>query len=119
MHPMAERELYGNRDAKQFPFVTVRSHYGSQLAAKLSSIEREDKFEPHTQFVTALNCLLVWTQVRTATLPTWDLPIQREAKELVDFFSKWSRQLSWTVQIDEVIIVPRRQRYRSGGVTDQ
>jgi hypothetical protein len=116
---MAERELYGNRDAKQFPFETVRSYCGSQLAAKLSSIEREDKFEPHTQFVTALNCVLVWTQARTATLPTWDSPNQREARELVDLLSKWSEQLSWTGQIDEIIIVPRRQLYRSGGETEQ
>jgi hypothetical protein len=119
MHPMAERELYGNRDAKQFPFEIVRSSFGSQLAAKLNSIEREDKFEPHTQFVTALNCVLVWTQARTATLPTWDSPNKRETRHLVDLLSTWSRQLSGTGQIDEVIIVARRQLYRSGGETEQ
>jgi len=104
---------------KQFPFQTVRSFIDSQLAAKLSSIEREDTFVPHTRFVTALNCVLVWTQARTATLPTWDSPNKHsEARELVDLLSKWSRQLSWTVQIDEVIIVPRKQLYRSGGETE-
>jgi len=116
---MAERELYGNRNAKQFPFETVRSNFGAQLATKLSSIEREDIFEPHTKFVTALNCVLVWTHARTATLPTWETPNIREAKELVDLLSKWSRQLAWTGQIDEVIIVPRRQVYRCGGETEQ
>ena len=119
MHPMAERELYGNHSAKKFPFETVRSYCGAQLATKLSTIEREDKYEPHMQFVTALNCVLVWTHARTATLPTWEAPNIREAKELVDLLSKWSLQLAWTGQIDEVIIVPRRQVYRSGGETEQ
>jgi len=116
---MAERELYGNRDAKQFPFETVRSHYGSQLAAKLGSIEREDKFEPHTQFVTALNCVLVWTRARTATLATWDSPNKDETTQLVDLLSEWSRHLSWTGQIDQVVIVKRRQIQLSGSVIDQ
>src|SRR5271170_7470402 len=71
-HPMAEQ------GTKQFPFEIVRSLLGSQLAAKLRSIEHEDKFHPHTQFVTALNCVLVWTQARTATLPTWNPPNERE-----------------------------------------
>ena len=119
MHPMAERELYGNRDAKQFPFEIVRSYFGAQLAAKLSSIEREDKFEPHTLFVTALNCVLVWTHARTATLPTCEPPNRPETIEFVELLNDWSRQLAWTGQVDRVIIVNRPQIYRSGGWTEQ
>ena len=107
------------RDPKQFPFHIVRTSFGSQLAATLSKIEREDQFEPHTQFVTALNCVLVWTRARTATLPTWDSPNEHKTIELLGHLSEWSRDLSWTGQIDEVIIVPRRQIYRSGGETKQ
>src|SRR5277367_2621246 len=106
--------------AKQFPFQAVRSFFGSQLAVKLRTIEREDKFEPHTRFVTALNCVLVWTRARTATLAgTWDSPNKHETTQLVHLLSEWSRHLSWTGQIDEVVIVKRRQILLSGTVIDQ
>jgi hypothetical protein len=101
--------------ANQFPFRTVRASFGSQLAAKLSEIESEDKIEPHTRFATSLNCVLVWTQVRTATLPTWDSTNQHQTRQLVDLLNEWSRDL----QIDEIIIVTRRQIYRSGSETKQ
>jgi hypothetical protein len=103
------------QDAKQFPFETVRSSFGSLLAAKLSQIEIEDKREPHTQFVTALNCVLVWTQARTATLPTWEWLNQHETTQLLALLSEWSRDL----QIDEVIIVTRRRIYPCGTEAEQ
>ena len=102
---------------KPFPFQTVRSKFGARLAAKLRKIERKDKFEPHSQFVTALNCVLVWTQARTASLPLYESTDKnwRKTRRFVALLSRWSRRL----QIDEVIIGLRRQIYRSGTETDQ
>jgi hypothetical protein len=48
----------GNSGVTECPFQIVRSYFGACLAAKLSTIEYEDKFEPHTQFVSALNRVL-------------------------------------------------------------
>jgi hypothetical protein len=111
-------ELY-KQDAKQFPFPLVRSSVGSELAAWLRKIECENKFEPYTQFVTALNCVLVWTRARTASLPTWDSTVTSENKQKTEDFVALLSNWSLDLKIVEVIIVQRRQMYRSGAVTEQ
>jgi hypothetical protein len=103
------------QDTNQFPFQIVRSSFGSQLAATLSRIEREDKSGPRLQFATALNCVLVWTRARMAALPACERLNEQKTKQLVEL-SQWSGHISCTKPIDEVIIVPRQQIYRSGEV---
>ena len=112
---MAERELYNNRHAKQFPFEYISSRWGSLLAAKLQKIEQNDKLEPHANFVTALNILLVWSCARTATLPSWEYCDTDVVLDIINHLSKWSKEIpSKVASVDEVIIVHRPQIYRSG-----
>ena len=112
---MVERELYNNRHAKQFPFEYIFSRWGSTLAATLQKIEQNDKHEPHANFVTALNTVLVWSGARTATLPSWEYCDPKKVNDLINLLSKWSKEVPSKVgNVDEVIIVHRPQIYRSG-----
>lgn len=112
---MAERELYNNWDSKVFPFDYVRSTYGASLAAILRRFEQEDQYEPHANFVTAINAVLVWTGARTATLPSWCYCDGSRILELINHLNSLSRQISQKVGlVDELFILNRPQVYRSG-----
>jgi hypothetical protein len=112
---MAERELYNNCLAKQFPFEYICARWHEELAATLHQIEHTDNSEPHANFVTALNIILVWSGARTATLPSWEYCDSKKVNDLINLLSIWSKEVSSKfVSVDEVIIVHRPQIYRSG-----
>ena len=117
---MAEKESCQNLQATPFPFDFVRSKFGPDLATILHQFEQEDTYDPHANFVTALNTVLVWTGARTATLPSWEFCDPNIFVEFMTHLNKLSRQVPARVgTIDEVIIVRRSQIYRSGGGTQQ
>jgi hypothetical protein len=112
---MAERELYNSRHYKPFPFEFVSSSFAQSLAPILRKLEQEDVCEPHANFVTALNTILVWSGARTATLPSWNYCDQARLVEFVNYLNTLSRQVpAWAGTIDELIILHRPQIYRSG-----
>ena len=117
---MAERELYNNHHAKQFPFEYIFSRWDSTLTATLQKIEQNDKHEPYANFVTALNTVLVWSGARTATLPSWEYCDPKKVNDLINLLSKWSKEVPNKVgNVDEVIIVHRPQIYHSGDLVQQ
>jgi len=117
---MAERELYNNRHSKPFPFDFVSSNFATSLAETLRKLELEDTSEPYANFVTALNTLLIWSGARTATLPSWEYCDTSRVLALVSYLNKLSGQVpAWAGTIDEVIILPRPQIYRTGGGIQQ
>jgi hypothetical protein len=117
---MAERELYNNHQWKPFPFESITSNFAQSLAITLHKLEDEDICEPHADFVSALNTILVWSGARTATLPSWDYCHEGRVIEFVDYLNKLSRQIPARAgTIDKLIIVRRPQIYESGDEVQQ
>ena len=112
---MAERELYNDRHAKVFPYDFVSSSFAQPLGTILRQLEQDDVLEPHANFVTALNTILVWSGARTATLPSWNYCDTNRVLELVNYLNGLSRKVPpWAGTIEELVILHRPQIYRTG-----
>src|SRR5436305_7225515 len=89
---MAERELYGNRSATDFPFNLVPRKDRSTLARFLQKFDEQDTSKPHANFATAINSTLVWTGARTASLPSSHCNKKR-VDAFIGYLNKVSRRI--------------------------
>lgn len=94
----------------------VQRYHAGGIAAMLCDFEYN--CEPHGTFVTALNCLLVWTGARPATLPAWKYCSRNNITDFIKYLNGVSQQLHQP-RPAEVIICERPQKYRSGEITVQ
>jgi hypothetical protein len=94
----------------------VQKHHAGDLAARLRDFEYD--CEPHGTFVTALNCLLVWTGARPATLPAWKYCNRDSVHDFIANLNAVSQKLRQPCP-PEIIIYERPQVYRSREITVQ
>lgn len=111
-------------NAEKFPFEFVRSHFAGTLSAALRKLEEHDNREPHAEFAAGLNAILVWSRVRTVTIPSWEYfkndsseegSEKRGISELVNKLNMLSRQFPVRAgTIEDVAIMKRPQIWRCG-----
>jgi hypothetical protein len=94
----------------------VQKVHGERLATLLREFEYDH--EPHGTLVTALNCLLVWTGARPATLPAWKYCNTDSVHDFLAYLNEISQRLNHP-RPAEIIIYERPQMYRSRDVTVQ
>jgi hypothetical protein len=118
---MTERELYGNHKAPTFPFDFVREGgYTSNLERILHKFEHEEQSEPLSNFVTAINSVLVWVGARTASLPAWNYCDEDGISDFIKYLNKISTEFPKCLgTIPEIVILKRPQVYRSGDGIEQ
>jgi hypothetical protein len=118
---MVERDLYNNSKISTFPFDFVReSMHTANLERILRNFEFEEQSEPLSNFVTAINSVLVWTGARTASLPAWNYCDEDSISDFIKYLNKTSSEVpAHNGPVPEVIILHRPQVYRSGDGIEQ
>ena len=117
---MAERELYSNKSAADFPFKLVSPEVRLKLSKFLRKFDTEDTSEPHANFVTTLNSTLVWTGARTASLPQWNYCEKARVDAFIRYLNKVSRRIQKRhSHVQELLVLNRSHIYSSGGVVEQ
>lgn len=117
---MAERELYSNKSAVDFPFKLVSAEVRLKLAKFLRKFDTEDTSKPHANFVTTLNSTLVWTGARTASLPQWDYCEKARVDTFIRYLNKESRRIQkHRCHVQELFVLYRSHIYSSGEVVEQ
>jgi hypothetical protein len=115
-----ERVLYNNPNTSTFPFHFVRRHHSRQLAKTLRKFEHKIQTEPLSDFVTALNAVLVWVGARTASLPAWNYCDEAGIARFIDDLNAISLDVpKYLGPVAEVTILHRPQVYRSGDGIEQ
>jgi len=80
----------------------------------------EQDCEPQSNFVTALNTVLVWAGARTASLPGWNYCDETCIVEIIELLNGVSRQIPCHLgPVSDVVILKRPQLYRSGDGIEQ
>jgi hypothetical protein len=118
---MAERKLHNNLSSLAFPFAFVRqSLHTRRLAAILYTFEHEEQSEPLSNFVTAINTILVWVGARTASLPAWNYCDEEGISKFIKYLNQISTEIPKNLGPPvDVIILQRPQVYRSGDGIEQ
>jgi hypothetical protein len=117
---MAERELYNNLNSPAFPFAFVRQNHTRRLAAILCKFEEQLELKPLSNFVTAINTILVWAGARPASLPDWNYCNEEGIAKFIKYLNQISTEIPKNLGPPvDVIILQRPQVYRSGDVIGQ
>jgi hypothetical protein len=96
--------------------LVVQKCYAGHIADLLRDFEND--CEPHSTFVTAVNCLLVWAGARPCTLPAWKYCDSDSIHKFISYLNAISQKLRQP-RPAEIITFERQQVYRSKEITVQ